>query len=201
MIGTHRDRLHAASGRREGAGDVGHRQTFSTPSEAAWRRPGRRFSGAFGGRRARLTMPRIASAHAPTRKLPESVSMGPYHRSVVLPVPDRSIKPRKISGRMTKIGPPHAMTNAMAPRLGIRGRNRLEMIQSPDALSLGDRAPGGLRCYWYATLTDTPYMAPYSAASAAWAASPAWNCSDSVEPVNAVVDEVPPMMVWLTRSK
>ena len=31
--------------------------------------------------------------------------------------------------------------------------------------------------------------------SSAYSAACAWNCSDSVEPVSAVVDEVPPMMV------
>ena len=67
LIGTHRDRLRATSGRREGAGDVGHRQAFSTPSEGARRRPERRLAEAFGWRRARLTIPRIAAPHAPTR--------------------------------------------------------------------------------------------------------------------------------------
>lgn len=85
------------------------------------------------------------------------------------------------------------MKNAVAPRLGIRG-------SSPDGL-LGGREIRKVRCYRYAALTDTTRIGLYSAASAARVASPAWNCSDSVEPVNAVVDEVPPMTVWLTRSK
>jgi hypothetical protein len=67
MIGTHIDRLRAPSGRSEGAGDVGHRQAFTTPSEGARRRPRRRLAEVFGWRRARLTIPRIAASHAPTR--------------------------------------------------------------------------------------------------------------------------------------
>ena len=40
----------------------------------------------------------------------------------------------------------------------------------------------------------------YSAASAAALAALSWNCSDSVEPVSAVVEDVPPMMVNFVRA-
>ena len=60
------------------------------------------------------------------------------------------------------------------------------------ALRLGicNELPGGLLALLGAGRPDN-YSSTYSAASAACA----WNCSDSVEPVSAVVDEVPPMMV------
>ncbi len=64
-------------------------------------------------------------------------------------------------------------------------------------LGISDEAPGGLLALWGAGRPDSYSVTNatiYSAASAACA----WNCSDSVEPVSAVVDEVPPMMVWLT---
>jgi len=63
---TPRDRLGGPSrpwaGRREAAGDVGHRQGFPTPTDGPHRRPERRLPKAFEQRRARLTMPRIATA-------------------------------------------------------------------------------------------------------------------------------------------
>ncbi len=69
---THRDRAGDASGqwagRREAAGDAGHRQGFPTPSRApatgSPARPERRFPKAFGRRRARLPMSRIATPRA-----------------------------------------------------------------------------------------------------------------------------------------
>ncbi len=44
-------------GRREAAGDVGHRQGFPTPSDGPHGRPGRRLAKAFGQRRAWLARP------------------------------------------------------------------------------------------------------------------------------------------------
>ena len=57
---THGDRPRGPSGRREAAGDAAHRQGFPTPSDGPRGRPGRRLAKAFGQRRARLAMPRIA---------------------------------------------------------------------------------------------------------------------------------------------
>ncbi len=68
LIMTHRDRVGGSSGRRKVAGDAGHRQNFSTPSDGPHTRPQRRLTKAFGRRRARFAMPRIATAHAPGRK-------------------------------------------------------------------------------------------------------------------------------------
>ncbi len=92
---THRDRAGDPSGqragRREAAGDAGHRQGFPTP--AHWpaagspARPERRLPKAFGqgadgvphGLRC-LASPR----HARARRKPwETVSMGHYQRSLV----------------------------------------------------------------------------------------------------------------------
>ncbi len=58
---TYRDRPCGPSGRREAAGDAGHRQGFPTPSDGPQGRPERRLAKAFGQRRARLAMPRIAT--------------------------------------------------------------------------------------------------------------------------------------------
>ncbi len=63
---AHRDRVGGSSGRRKGAGDAVHRQNFSTPSDGPYTRPERRLTKAFGRRRARFAMPRIATAHAPS---------------------------------------------------------------------------------------------------------------------------------------
>ncbi len=90
---THRDRAGDASGqragRREAAGDAGHRQGFPTPSGGSPARPERRFPKAFGlpialRRGAWLPMSRIATPRAPGRKPWEAVSMGHYQRSLVL---------------------------------------------------------------------------------------------------------------------
>ncbi len=85
---THRDRAGEPSGqragRREAAGDAGHRQGFPTPSGGSPARPERRFPKAFGRRRAWLPMPRIATPRAPGRKPWETVSMGHYQRDLVL---------------------------------------------------------------------------------------------------------------------
>ncbi len=89
---THRDRAGDPSGqgagRREAAGDAGHRQGFPTPSgnsptAGSPARPERRlpqilWTGAFGLRRAWLPMSRIATPRAPGRKPWEAVSMSQY---------------------------------------------------------------------------------------------------------------------------
>ncbi len=90
---THRDRAGDPLGRREAAGDAGHRQGFPTPapippSGGSPARPERRFPKAFGRRitlrwRAWLPMSRIATPRAPSRKPWETVSMGHYQRSLV----------------------------------------------------------------------------------------------------------------------
>ncbi len=86
---THRDRAGDPPGRREAAGDAGHRQGFPTPSGGSPARPERRFPKAFGRpialrRGAWLPMSRIATPRAPGRKPWEAVSMGHYQRSLVL---------------------------------------------------------------------------------------------------------------------
>ncbi len=83
LIKTHRDRAGDPPGRREAAGDAGHRQGFPTPSGGSPARPERRLPKAFGRRRARLAMPRIATSHAPCRKPWKAVSMGLYQCSLV----------------------------------------------------------------------------------------------------------------------
>ncbi len=79
---THRDRAGDPSGqgagRREAAGDAGHRQGFPTPYGGSPARPERRLLKAFGPRRPRLAMPRIATPRAPCRKPWEAVSMSQY---------------------------------------------------------------------------------------------------------------------------
>ena len=80
---THRDRVGDPPGRRGAAGDAGHRQGFPTPSGGSPRRPERRLAKAFGRRRLRLAMPRIATPRAPGRKPWEAVSMSHYQRSLV----------------------------------------------------------------------------------------------------------------------
>jgi hypothetical protein len=75
---AHGDRVGGSSGRRKVAGDAVHppsaaaapllrrtgRQNFSTPADGPHRRPEWRLTKAFGRRRARFAMPRIATAHA-----------------------------------------------------------------------------------------------------------------------------------------
>ncbi len=80
---THRDRVGGSSGRRKVAGDAVHRQNFSTPSDGPHTRPQRRLTKAFGRRRARFAMPRIATAHGPGRKPWYAVTMGHDQRSLV----------------------------------------------------------------------------------------------------------------------
>ncbi len=84
---THRDRAGDPPGRREAAGDAGHRQGFPTPAHSpaagSPARPERRFPKAFGRRPAWLAMPCIAAPRAPGRKPWEAVSMGQYQRSLV----------------------------------------------------------------------------------------------------------------------
>ncbi len=89
---THRDRAGDApghrAGRREAAGDAGHRRGLPRPSGGSPARPARRFPKAFGlpmalRRGAWLAMFRIATPRAPGRKPWETVSMGHYQRSLV----------------------------------------------------------------------------------------------------------------------
>ena len=79
-----RDRAGDPSGRREIAGDAAHRQNFPTHADGPHTRPERRHTKAFGQRRARLAMFRIATAHAPNRKPWYVVSMGHYYCNLVL---------------------------------------------------------------------------------------------------------------------
>ncbi len=86
---THRDRAGDPPGRREAAGDAGHRQGFPTHSGGSPARTERRLPKAFGRpmalrRGAWLPMSRIATPRAPGRKPWEAVSMGHYQRSLVL---------------------------------------------------------------------------------------------------------------------
>ncbi len=80
---THRDRAGNMAGRREAAGDAGHRQGLPTPSGDSPARPERRLPKAFGPRRAWLPRSRIAAPRAPRRTPGEAVSMGRYQRSLV----------------------------------------------------------------------------------------------------------------------
>ncbi len=85
---TYRDRAGDPPGRREAAGDAGHRQGLPTPSGGSPARPERRFPKAFGRPLANtwgawLPMARIATPRAPGRKPWETVSMGHYQRSLV----------------------------------------------------------------------------------------------------------------------
>ncbi len=89
---THRDRAGDLPGRREAAGDAGHRQGFPTPPPnrplPVRLRDRRRLPKAFGRRitlrwGAWLPMSRIATPRAPSRKPWEAVSMGHYQRSLV----------------------------------------------------------------------------------------------------------------------
>ncbi len=75
---AHRDRLCIPSGRTNAAGDAGHRQGFPTPSDGLHKRPERRLPEAFGRRRARLEMHRIATPGASSQKPRETVSMSHY---------------------------------------------------------------------------------------------------------------------------
>ena len=89
MIMTHGDRAGDPPGRREAAGDAGHRQGFPTPSGGSPARPERRLPKAFGRPMALrwgpwLPMSRIATPRAPGRKPWEAVSMGHYQRDLVL---------------------------------------------------------------------------------------------------------------------
>ncbi len=80
---AHRDRVGGSSGWWNGAGVAVPRQNFSTPSDGPPTRPERRLTKAFGRRRARFAMPRIATAHAPRRKPWQAVSMGHDQRPLV----------------------------------------------------------------------------------------------------------------------
>ncbi len=80
---TPRDRPCGSSGRREAAGDAGHRQGFPTPPDGPHGRPEWRLAKAFGQRRAWLAMHRIATPRAPCRKPWQAVPRGHYHRSLV----------------------------------------------------------------------------------------------------------------------
>ncbi|MEE8501019.1 MAG: hypothetical protein V3S27_10640 [Kiloniellales bacterium] len=86
LIMTPRDRAGDPPGRREAAGDAGHRQGFPTPAGGSPARPERRLPKAFGRRPARLAMPRIAAPCVPGRKPWEAVSMGQFQRPLGLAV-------------------------------------------------------------------------------------------------------------------
>ena len=86
---TPRDRVRGPSGRREAAGDVGHRQGFPTPADGSRTRPERRLPKAFGQRCAGFAMSRIAAVRTPCRKPWEAVSRGHYQHSLILPYPQR----------------------------------------------------------------------------------------------------------------
>ncbi len=74
---TPRDRVSDPPGRREVAGDAGHRQDLPTPP-AVRPRDRRRHPKAFGRRRAWLAVSNTATPRAPGRKPWEAVSMGHY---------------------------------------------------------------------------------------------------------------------------
>ncbi len=85
---THRDGFPRFSARSAWRGGAGHRKPRGTlsenPSLEAWvktpfRSPGR----TAGVRREALTMPRIAFAPPPTRRIAQAISMGHYQRSLV----------------------------------------------------------------------------------------------------------------------
>ncbi len=89
---THRDRMGDPPGRRGAAGDVGHRQGFSTPP-AVRPRDRRRLPKAFGPRGGqrpvRLPVSDTATPRAPSqkpwaKKLGEAVSMSHFYGSLVL---------------------------------------------------------------------------------------------------------------------
>ncbi len=80
---TPRDRLCSPAGRRKAAGDAVHRQGFPTPSDGLHMRPHRRLAKAFGRRRARLPMHRIATPRAPSQKSWQAVSMSHYQCSLL----------------------------------------------------------------------------------------------------------------------
>ncbi len=84
---THRDRAGDPSGqwagRREAAGDAGHRQGLPTTppihnGAGSPARPERRLPKAFGLRRAWGPMSRLATPRAPGRNPWEAVAMGHY---------------------------------------------------------------------------------------------------------------------------
>ncbi len=85
-IMTPRDRAGDRPGRREAAGDAGHRQGFPTPAGGSHARPERRFPKAWPnacGRGAWHPMFHIAAPRAPSRKPWETVSMGHYQGPLV----------------------------------------------------------------------------------------------------------------------
>ncbi len=81
---THRDRPGGPTGRRKAAGDAVYHQGFSTPSDGPHGRPERRLAKAFGQRRVRLPIHRIATPNTPSRKPWQAVPTDHYHRSLVL---------------------------------------------------------------------------------------------------------------------
>ncbi len=72
---THRDRAGDPLGRREAAGDAGHRQGFPTPP-AVRLRDRRRRPKALGGRGPRLAVGGNPTPSGPSRKPWDAVSMG-----------------------------------------------------------------------------------------------------------------------------
>ncbi len=79
---TPRDRVGGPSGRRKVAGDAVHRQNFSTPADGPHTRPQRRLAKAFGRRRARFAMPRIA-----TQRTLRAENLGKPARRVMISAP------------------------------------------------------------------------------------------------------------------
>ena len=80
---THGDGLPRFSARSVGRGDAGHREACATLPESLGRPPFRSRTRPAGGRRNGLTIPRIAGAAPPTRRVACAISMGHYQRSLV----------------------------------------------------------------------------------------------------------------------
>ncbi len=111
---THRDRAGDPPGRREAAGDAGHRQGFPTPSGGSPARPERRLPKAFGQERVARRCGTSEAARDAARKPWETVSMGHYQRSLVLggaeglalavgdgvEIGDRRLRPAQRAGRV-----------------------------------------------------------------------------------------------------
>ncbi len=81
---THRDRAGDPPGRRQAAGDAGHRKARATPSESLGTPPFRSRGRTAGGRGETSPMPHIARGLPPTRRIAQAISMGHYRRSLVL---------------------------------------------------------------------------------------------------------------------
>jgi len=73
---THRDGLSALSVRSVSRSDAAHRKGRVTTSERSEKPPFRSWTRPVGGRRKALTMRRIASGLAPTRRGVSTIFMG-----------------------------------------------------------------------------------------------------------------------------